>query len=203
MQAAYNGILTGLFLSVLIGPVFFSLIQTSIKDGVKAGIFMALGVVLSDALYLTGTYFLSAEILRMKNFETFLAIGGSLILLAFGVAYLYKKSPREVTIEESTGRLFWKNITKGFLLNGVNPSVLVFWLGVTSLVTVNFSFDAYQLQIYFVSILATIFATDVVKAYGANRIKSLLNEKLMMRMNKAVGVIMIIFGIRLALTLVW
>ena len=169
----------------------------------KAGVFMALGVVVSDGLYLTGTYFLSAEIMRFKNFETYLAIGGAIILIAFGLVYLFKRTPREVTIEESTGRMFWKNITKGFLLNGINPSVLVFWLGLTSLVTVNFSFNTYQLQVYFISILLTIFATDTLKAYGAHKIKSLLNEKLMRRMNKAVGIIMVLFGLRLALSLVW
>ena len=43
-------------LAFLIGPVFFTIIQTSIERGFGSGTLVAVGVSLSDAFYITLTY---------------------------------------------------------------------------------------------------------------------------------------------------
>ena len=43
-----NAIFFGFFLSFMIGPVFFMLIQTSIVKGVRAAVTFNLGVILGD-----------------------------------------------------------------------------------------------------------------------------------------------------------
>jgi len=50
MEAVFNGVIYGLVLAVLVGPVFFTLIQTSIERGFKSGVYVAIGISLSDAL---------------------------------------------------------------------------------------------------------------------------------------------------------
>ena len=45
-----QGILFGLTLSLMVGPAFFSLIQTSITQGFRSGSQLAMGVALSDVL---------------------------------------------------------------------------------------------------------------------------------------------------------
>ena len=56
MEIILNGIVSGVVLAFLIGPVFFAIIQTSIERGFWSGVFVAMGVSLSDILYITVSY---------------------------------------------------------------------------------------------------------------------------------------------------
>ena len=51
-----KGVVTGFVLSIMIGPVFFVLLETSIKKGVRAALALDLGVLLSDLLYILIAY---------------------------------------------------------------------------------------------------------------------------------------------------
>ena len=56
MEIILNGIISGLVLALLVGPVFFTILQTSIERGFGSGALVAIGVSLSDAFYITLTY---------------------------------------------------------------------------------------------------------------------------------------------------
>ena len=56
MESILNGIVSGVALALLIGPVFFTIIQTSIERGFWSGFFVATGVSLSDAFYIAICY---------------------------------------------------------------------------------------------------------------------------------------------------
>ena len=56
MEIVFNGFKLGIVLSFLIGPVFFTIIQTSIERGFRNGVFVAMGVSLSDILYVAICY---------------------------------------------------------------------------------------------------------------------------------------------------
>ena len=64
MEAVWNGVLFGLLLTIFIGPVFFALIQTSVHRGFIYGVFMALGIALSDAIYVFLAYLGLSKILN-------------------------------------------------------------------------------------------------------------------------------------------
>ena len=48
-EPLFSGIGFGLLLAIMLGPVFFTILQTSLHEGFKAGLFLAFGVLLSDA----------------------------------------------------------------------------------------------------------------------------------------------------------
>ena len=50
MDLVLKGIVTGFILSIMVGPVFFVLLETSIKKGVRAALAFDLGVLLNDRL---------------------------------------------------------------------------------------------------------------------------------------------------------
>jgi threonine/homoserine/homoserine lactone efflux protein len=50
MEIVINGIVSGIVLAFLIGPVFFTIIQTSIERGFTSGVLVAVGVSFSDAV---------------------------------------------------------------------------------------------------------------------------------------------------------
>src|SRR3989337_1346383 len=92
MEIAIRGIISGIILACLIGPVFFTLLQTSIERGFSSGVFVAIGISLSDSFYILISYFGLTQFLEVTNFRHYMAYGGGVILLIFGLYYLLVKS---------------------------------------------------------------------------------------------------------------
>ena len=55
--AILEGLEMGLLLSMMIGPVFFALVNTSLDHGFKQSAILAFGVFLSDLVYVLVTNF--------------------------------------------------------------------------------------------------------------------------------------------------
>ena len=51
--AILYGFMTGIGQCLTVGAIFFSIIQNSVDNGYKAGLTVALGVVLGDAIFVT------------------------------------------------------------------------------------------------------------------------------------------------------
>ena len=193
-----KGILTGLVTAFVIGPVFFALIQTSIEKGVRSGILMAIGISISDTLYIALTYFGISQLSENAKFRIFLAMVGGVVMLVFGIRMVLRKVSHIGTgihMQDSTNSV-WK-IFKGFALNGINPFVLLYWIGVVSLATVHWDYTGLQAFVFFVSLLSTILLSDIGKSYLANRIRHTITPRLMKVINKVVGIAFIILGTRL------
>src|SRR5688572_4644585 len=111
IEALIQGIGWGFLLSLTIGPVFFALIQTSIHNGFKCGALMAFGIMLSDSLYIVITYLGVSSIKNVHSLEIWLGILGGIIMVAFGLTTLFKKTPQEVKSDNSpTFRKIYKYV---------------------------------------------------------------------------------------------
>jgi len=196
MEIILNGLIYGLLLCVLIGPVFFALIQNAIEKGFYSGLFMAIGIALSDALYITITYLGISQLTSNDKFNMWLGGVGGLILVGFGVFYLFKPVPTKglkQLHQESTK--WFRQILKGFLLNGVNPFVLFFWIGIVSNVSLDYGTN--EAITFFMVLLATVFLVDVIKSYFAVKLAQIVTPRFMRIMNRVVGIALILFSIRL------
>ena len=67
MELIVKGIVTGFILSIMIGPVFFVLLETSIRKGVKAAIAFDIGVLLNDILYILIALVFYNEVAELSN----------------------------------------------------------------------------------------------------------------------------------------
>lgn len=199
MGAVLNGIGYGLLLAVLVGPVFFTLIQTSIERGFKSGVYVAVGISLSDALCIGIAYLGIANLLTNPNFRIYLSYVGGTILLCFGLYYLLIKSRRPVfNPEHIQERNPLKLIAKGFVINGFNPMVLFFWIATIGLASAQFGYTTHGIvSVFLGSIVVTVFITDVIKAKLADKLRVLLTARTMKLMNLLVGVVMLGFGLKL------
>ena len=111
----------GFFLSFMIGPVFFVLLETAALKGFKAALVFDLGVILADIIFISAAYFSSLQLLENLNNQPGIYIFGGLVLFIYGATIAFKKevplseSPVKVTKSHYVG-LF----VKGFLLNFIN-----------------------------------------------------------------------------------
>ena len=125
MPALINGLLFGLVFVFAIGPSFFLLIQNSIEYGFRKGAYIALGISLSDVLFVTLTLIgLSAIFSNPENSTLFTLVAAS-ILVSFGI-YSFIKEPKinnDETIIEGHG--IFRFVAKGFFINIFNPTVIL------------------------------------------------------------------------------
>lgn len=197
LSVVINGVLFGLLLAIMLGPVFFALIQNSIVKGFRAGIYMVLGIAVADTLYIFLMYF-SVRLFRNNDvISMWLGIIGGAIILITGLISLFKKP---VTKEEQVKTIkkgFTRQFVKGFALNGINPFVLLYWLGVMTLVTKSYEYTKPDMVVFFVALIGTLLITDVAKVALARSLRKWITEKRMDMMNKIVGLALILFSIRL------
>ena len=91
-----NDILTGLpwgiFLSFMIGPVFFVLLETSATKGFRSALIFDCGVMLADIIFIVVAFFSTNRLLeKVKDDPSFLIFGG-VLLVAYGFISFIKTS---------------------------------------------------------------------------------------------------------------
>ncbi|RYD69432.1 MAG: LysE family translocator, partial [Sphingobacteriales bacterium] len=84
LEAILQGICAGILFSFLTGPVFFSMIKTSIEKGFKAGFALAIGVILSDVIFISFTIFSSRLVDINAEYNQYIGIIGGSFLFCIG-----------------------------------------------------------------------------------------------------------------------
>jgi threonine/homoserine/homoserine lactone efflux protein len=120
-QAILFGFLYGFILCFTFGPAFFRLIQSSIDNGVKSGVFIAAGVTAADALLMFFAVFGTSFLPKIEKFDTILAFLGAGLLLILGIKSLLKKQ-KKITYPQSKFGSLLLNFINGLFLNLLNPS---------------------------------------------------------------------------------
>lgn len=203
MEIIIKGFLTGCVLSIMIGPVFFVLLETSIKRGVKAAVAFDLGVLLNDIVYIFVAYVFYnqvAELSHGENNSLVRIIGGSLFCV-YGVFNFFKKvgdsAVDDIFNLNVRKRDYLLLVVKGFLLNLANPLVVFYWFSVMTL-GAGYSDgpdDRYRLIVFFTTILATFFSIDFLKIIGAKQLQPLVTQRRLVMLNRLIGIIFVASGI--------
>lgn len=198
-----NAIFLGFFLSFMIGPVFFMLIQTSILKGARAAIVFNIGVVLGDIAFIVIAYLGSRHLLEKIKDDPRLFFIGGLILVIYGLITYFdktsKKEAEEPLIRIPVNNNYLKLLLKGFFLNFINIGVLGFWLGLIVVIGPTLDMNPTHIFWYFTAILCSYFVTDLGKIFLAKKLKSNLTPTVIYKIKKTMGVLLIIFGVALLL----
>jgi threonine/homoserine/homoserine lactone efflux protein len=196
----FNGLKFGIVLCFLVGPVFFTIIQTSVERGFKNGLLVALGVSLSDTAYVAIGYFGLVHFFNDPHFRGYLAYVGGAILILFGLYYLLVKSKRKYTasLDIAKEKRLYRYLIKGFIINGFSPTVLIFWIGAISIASIDFGYQkGFEFFVFFAVVLGTVLGTDIIKAFLADKLRNLITHRTMLVLNTIVGLCLIVFGVRL------
>ena len=199
IHSLFEGVSMGLLLSLLIGPVFFALISSSMQQGFRYAAMLALGILVSDSLYGLLTYFGVSFLANVALFEVILGYAGGLILIGFGISSLVKKQQEgsESGLQDPPQAKKRNAFAKGFSINGINLFVLLFWISIASLVSLKDSRSRSQILVYYLGILLTVFGTDLLKAFAAKQLGRFVTPKLFGLLNKGVGVALVFYGLRM------
>ncbi|MDQ3072955.1 MAG: LysE family translocator [Bacteroidota bacterium] len=197
----FGGLVAGLLLAIMSGPVFFALLQTGIEKGYLNGVFFALGVVISDSMYFLLAYLgiSSLSSIYDDTIREVMGIIGGIFLLIFGF-HLARKRPRIIRYaNRSDKNSLLRSMGGAFLLNALNPFVLLYWISVVGAISSEYDFVANKIFAFFIACMAVVFSTDVLKAYLAYRLKNIITPRFMLWLNRIAGLILGITGIYLLL----
>lgn len=198
-----KGIITGFVLSIMIGPVFFILLETSIRKGVRAAISFDIGVILSDLIYILIAYVFYSEVENLaegKNSEIAKVIGGGLFVI-YGLVTFFKK-PKDPTTDNDGNVVqnqkdYWLLFLKGFLLNFANPLVIFYWFSIMTLAsekTTMANGEEAPILLLLGIIMTTFFLFDILKILGAKQLRPLMTKSLLKALNQLIGIVFIGFG---------
>ncbi|HOH84980.1 MAG TPA: LysE family transporter [Bacteroidales bacterium] len=208
LHALVSGFILGLTLAVVFGPAFFSLLQTSILRGFRIGAYLAIGIMLSDFTLIALSFLGVSQLITNDDYSKLFGIIGGLILLGYGAFVFRKKvvyNESEINkLEKTSNSIFGDSpskpyvyILKGYFLNLLNPFLLITWMGIMGYVAAEYNSDIKKLAVFFGVALGTVFSTDLLKCFVANKLKKLLRPNILSIINRGLGTLLFLFGLYL------
>lgn len=190
----------GFFLSFMIGPVFFVLLETSVVKGFRAAVSFDLGVMVADVVFILIAYFSSYRLIAAIKDDPALFIFGGLVMLTYGIISLVKnKKPKKNIDPEDPAELAKNNyfslFIKGFFLNFINIGVLGFWLAIIIAIGPQLQLQPTRMITFFTSVILSYFIVDVFKILLAKQLRHQLNPKNILMIKKIISIVLIISGV--------
>lgn len=205
LEIIIKAVVTGFVLSIMIGPVFFILLETSMRRGIRAALAFDAGVLISDLLYILVAYLFFSEVAALTEGENegIIQVIGGILFLVFGLVTFFKKVKDQKrddlgnTVNQSKDYIML--FIKGFLLNILNPMVIFYWFSVMAWGAKNnadsSSSSEYLLLIYIVVLLSVFFAFDILKIVGAKKLRNFVTDSVLRSLNRITGSILFGFGV--------
>ena len=84
---------------------------------------------------------------------------------------------------------------KGFVLNLLNPFVWIFWFSAVAVVAGSMGGNKVNTIVFFALILGTTLMCELLKAWGAAKLKVFFNPQRTTIMNRCAGILLVVCGI--------
>jgi threonine/homoserine/homoserine lactone efflux protein len=116
--------------------------------------------------------------------------------MSLGVFYLFFKKvhvhPEDISLPPLKASDHTKLAIQGFLLNTLNPAVIIFWLTAATTLAATHSFN--QRMVIFGTCLCVNISADIGKVFLAHKLRSKLTVHNIRIINKISGLILLLFG---------
>lgn len=195
-----SGIPWGVFLSFMIGPVFFILLETSIIKGFRAALAFDLGVVSGDIIFIAIAYLGSFRLIQSLKDKPALFIFGGIVMLAYGIiSYISLHKEKKINTKKIDNEIIRKDyfglFIKGLFLNVINIGVLGFWLAVIISIGPKLDMQTSRMMTFFSTVIITYLLVDCVKILLAKQLQSKMTPGNILRIKKGISVVLMVFGV--------
>ena len=194
-----SGIPLGIFLSLMVGPVFFVLLETSAVKGFRAAFVFDLGVVLADIVFISIAYFSSYRLIQSIKNDPAIYIFGGILMFTYGIISLLKthktaKNIDKKTLIEIVKKDYLSLFIKGFLLNFINVGVLLFWFLILITIGPKLQLETPRMIVFFSTVIVSYLIIDIGKIILAKQLKHKMTPNNILKIKKLISILLLIFG---------
>jgi threonine/homoserine/homoserine lactone efflux protein len=183
-------------MSVLLGVIFFMLIQASLKHGPQKGWIIASGVISGDILFVILAIGFTRYIQDfLMAYEPHVNLAGGLVLLGIGISNIRKKRENPDLGDSESGVHSTRDFyLKPFIINLLNPANAMWWLGLYS-VRPAVHYDLTEKILFASGAIGAVFFTEVAIAYAASGLRKYITAERLRGVDVAVGLVLMGFGV--------
>ena len=202
-EALLKGLALGSILALSVGPVIFTIIKQSLNNGKEGGISFVAGVWASDIVLVVVSNAFSEWVKALLEYREAIGYIGSVFLIGMGLFYVFLKKVKITNDAGGDAQRFRKRdvakiFSSGFLINTLNPSVILFWLINATAFAVTHTWN--QRLIIFSTCIGVNIVADLAKVLMAGKLRKKLTLHNLVVINKISGVILVGFGLALLWT---
>jgi len=200
IEAILKGLALGFVLILSVGPIIFTIIKQSLNNGHRGGFSFVAGVWFSDIILVVLSNVFTELVEQLLEYKKMIAYCGSVFLLLMGIYFVFFKKVHLTTDASGNAVLFRKRdmlkiFASGFLINTLNPGVIIFWLGNATVLSLTHTLKQ-RIIIFSVCLLVNM-AADAGKVLMAGKLRKRLTLHNLSIINKISGIILICFGMAL------
>ena len=189
-----EGFLTGLTLTIMLGPVTMIILKYSVQVDRVAGVWAATGTWVSDVIFILITFLLTASISQWSENPTirfWLYVISGFGLLVMGLMMIRTKKDHVLTGNEEKQTGYKRAFFGGFVVNTLSPVTLFFWLGVAIFLHLQTENPAW----YYSGVMISLALGDFTKAWLAPKLTLGIKGKYVYWIQIVAGILIAVSGI--------
>ena len=197
IEILLKGIILGLTVSMPLGPIGIILINGTIKRSMLSGFFSGLGMATADTLlaFLAGIGF--TVIVSFINKERYIiSVIAGLIILGVGLKVYLSNPVRDIRNREKSEKSLWRDYYSVFVLSISNPYTIFIFVAFFSGVHVNGNVRPELVPFFLIpGVLVGTISWWFFLSYFVSRFKKNIRLRLIVRINKVAGIVIMVIGI--------
>lgn len=195
MKIWIHGLLTGLFLQLAVGPIFFMILRIAFEADFLTGMAGVAAVTLVDYLYITLSILGIAQVLSHPKIKRAFGLISSVVIMAFGI-YLLIGALR--LHEAQYIQRVWtarRAFATCFVLTISSPLTLFFWSSIFTAKAIDKGYNKMQITIFGIGAgMATLLFLGAT-VFILTTFNAVIPSQVVMVLNVIVAGVMITYGV--------
>jgi threonine/homoserine/homoserine lactone efflux protein len=191
-----KGIILGLTVSMPLGPIGIILINRTIKRGMLSGFFSGLGLATADTLLAALATIGFTVIISFINEERFIiSIIAGMIIIGVGIKIFLSNPVKDIRNKEKANKSLWRDYYSIFALTITNPYTIFICVAFLSSVNIYGNVKPELAPFFLIpGVLMGTIAWWFFLSYFVSRFKEKIRLRVIVRVNKLAGIVVIVIG---------
>ena len=192
-----KGIILGLTVSMPLGPIGIILINRTIKRGMLSGFFSGLGLATADTLLALLAALGFTVILGFINQQRFfISVVAGIIIIGIGLKIFLSNPVKDIRSREKANKSLWRDYYSVFVLSISNPYTIFIFVAFFSGVHINGNIKPELVPFFLIpGVLIGTISWWFFLSYFVSRFKKNIRLRVIVRVNKIAGIVVIVIGI--------
>jgi threonine/homoserine/homoserine lactone efflux protein len=197
IEILLKGILLGLAVSMPLGPIGIVLINRTLKRGMLSGFFSGLGLASADTLLAVLAALGFNVILSFINQERFIiSIVAGLIIVGIGLKIFFSNPVKDLRNREKANKSLWRDYYSVFVLSISNPYTIFIFVAFFSGVHIDADVKPELVPFFLVpGVFIGTITWWFFLSYFVSRFKKNIRLRVIVRVNKVAGIVVIVIGV--------